>query len=118
VPPQLRLEHLCHVASMLRTYPNYHLALLDRGEEERLSVEPAREVNGDHDAFIGTWSRDEHGEVVRVDLHIAEGTIVWALREHFESLWERIAEQHRERTYALRCVQEQIAVLQQRLGHL
>lgn len=111
-----RLEHLRHVAEIVRTYPNYHLALPNSREEELLSIEPARCVDGDHDAFINTVSHDERGETVRVDLHITEGTIVWALREHFDSLWERIAEQHRERGYVLHCLEEQIALLEQRVG--
>lgn len=116
VPSQLRLEHLRHLVDMVRSYPNYHLALPDRHEVEQLSIEPAREVTGEHDAFIGTWSRNEHGDVARVDVHITEGTIVLALREHFENVWERIAEQHRERGYVLRCLEEQMALLQQRAG--
>ncbi len=116
VAPEVRLEHLRRVVEVLRSYPNYHLALIDQHEAQMLSVEPAREVAGDHDAFIGAWSRNEHGEVVRVDLHISEGTTVLALREHFESLWERIAEQHRERGYVLRCLEEQMTLLEQRAG--
>ncbi|HKS71320.1 MAG TPA: hypothetical protein VJQ45_12930, partial [Ktedonobacterales bacterium] len=116
VAPKLRLEHLHRVAEMLRSYPNYHLALIDRREEQLVSTEPAREVTGDHDAFIGVASRNEHGDVAHVDLHITEGTIVWALREHFENQWERIAEQHRDRDYVLRYVEQQIALLEQRVG--
>lgn len=116
VPPQLRLEHMRHLVDLVRSYPNYHLALPDHREVEMLSIEPAREVAGDHDAFVGAWSGNERGNVARVDLHITEGTIVWALREHFESLWERIAEQHRERGYVLHCLEEQMTLLEQRAG--
>lgn len=114
VAPEVRLEHLRRVVEVLRSYPNYHLALIDQREAQMLRVEPAREVTGDHDAFIGAWSRNEHGEVVLVNLQISEGATVLALREHFESLWERIAEQHRERGYVLRCLEEQMTLLEQR----
>lgn len=116
VPLEQRLEHLRHVAEMVRTYPNYRLALLDRREERLLSIEPTRSMDGDHDAFISTVSTDERGEMVRVDVHITEGTIVWALREHFDSLWEHIAEQHREPGYVLNILEKQIALLEQRVG--
>ena len=116
VAPELRLAHLRRVVEILRSYPNYHLALIDQHEEQAVSVEPAREVVGDHDAFIGVGSRSERGDVAHVDLHITEGTIAWALREHFESQWERIAERHRDRDYVIHCVEQQIALLEQRIA--
>lgn len=113
-PVAYRIEHLENIMRMLRIYDGYQIALVDADEERMTPCEPVLGVSGRR-SFCSTWSYDASGKVVLADLEITERTIVEAVRDHIDMLWERVSPEHRDKTYVTSFLQRQVTALKQRL---
>lgn len=115
VPLRLRLEHIRRVIYLLQRYEHYRLALLDEHEELALNPRPAYIIAGNGDVFITTSSYATPETPINMQVHITEATIVAAFREHFLQMWERIAPPHRQKADVIMLLEQQAAILEQRI---
>jgi len=101
---------------LLRTYENYHLALIRDYEmkdvdEESFQMSAKWQVSGDNTVFIGTRIADQQGRLVPANLHITEPTVANGFREHFYQMWQRIPPLFRERERVIAWLERQIKEL-------
>jgi len=109
-------EHLQNTVELLRTYENYHLALIRDYEmkdvdEESFQMSAKWQVSGDNTVFIGTRIADQQGRLVPANLHITEPTVANGFREHFYQMWQRIPPLFRERERVIAWLERQIKEL-------
>ncbi len=108
---QERREQIVHILSLLATYDHYQLALIDEEEERAIPVERCWEVAGGKTVLLLTWSTDNTGKDILVDLIIHEPTIARAFQDHFDDLWEQISPEHKDKKQVMHWLEQQIAVL-------
>ncbi|HEX6819574.1 MAG TPA: hypothetical protein VF120_14455 [Ktedonobacterales bacterium] len=112
-PVEERIEHLERVIGLLRTRDNYQLALVDDNEDAHIPILPNRfwEVAGNMRLFTSVPLADQEGQRIHTGVMIAESTIVGAVQGYFDGLWEGIGLRHRERTFVISWLEDQLASL-------
>jgi hypothetical protein len=108
---EYRREQLEYTLFLLKTYEQYHLALIDEEEEQTIPTEMFWEVAGASAVMMNSWSTDRHGKDVMVDVVIREPTITQAFSQYFAEAWDSIAPAHKDK-------REVIGWLEQQLGRL
>lgn len=110
----VRIEHLRSAIAALETYDNYSLALVDDHEAARFGIRPDTywAVVGETRAMLNVRAPDAHGRLVDADADVTEPTIAAGFAHHFDSLWERIARQYRDKAYVVKSLRQQLAQLE------
>jgi hypothetical protein len=100
-PVAERKQHLENAIAMLERYPHFQLALLDEDEARELNVtrETMWEVLGGERVLINACSIDSDDQPVYIDITLNEPSIVTAFVHYYESLWQRIAQEHRDKKW-------------------
>ena len=98
LPWEARVDHVRHLIALLRTRPQYHLALLDDAEMSMLRLDVRKQwlVIGEHRAVLTPHPRDG-GRARWTDFAVAEATMGAAYRQLFDLTWQRIVPHHRDR---------------------
>jgi hypothetical protein len=109
-PVAERRAHLSNTIEVLKRYPHYQLALLDEREARELKVTPETfwEILGAQRVLINARSLDIDDQPVDLDITLDEPSIVGAFVEHFESHWQRIAPQHRDKDWVIAWLEGQL----------
>ena len=98
--PEERWQQLERVVALLRTYPNYELALLNRGDEEAL-VTTFWEVVGQQAVMLEAWPLQELQRRQQVNAEITEPTLIQAAHVYADEIWRRIPPHQREREWVI-----------------
>ena len=109
VAPEDIIEHINNIIFMLKKYANYEIALVGENEIDS-SIKYHWIVKEKVSAQIHVW-RDNQLDS-GVNYVIEEPTIVRAFGQHFINIWEQIAPVNREKEEVIKCLKEQIAILQ------
>ncbi len=110
---QVRLEHLNNVVHLLRTYENYHLALVSEHQVNALkpdgiSIKGMWEVTGDNSVFIAIQVPNKSGKSALAHLLITESTVAAGFREYFRSIWQKIPPNQREKEAVIQRIEREI----------
>jgi transcriptional regulator with XRE-family HTH domain len=102
-PVAERRQHLENAIAVLERYPHFQLALLDADEARELKVtrETMWEILGEERILINACSIDSDDQPVYLDITLDEPNIVAAFVNYYESLWQRIAPQHRDKEWVI-----------------
>ncbi len=102
-PVAERRRHLENAIAVLERYPHFQLALLDEDEARELKVtrETMWEILGEQRVFINACSIDSDDQPVYMDITLNEPSIVAAFVDYYESLWQRIAQEHRDQKWVI-----------------
>jgi transcriptional regulator with XRE-family HTH domain len=102
-PVAERRQHLENAIAVLERYPHFQLALLDEGEANALKVtrETMWEALGGERVLINACSIDGDDQPVYMDITLNEPNIVAAFVNYYESLWQRIAQAHRDKKWVI-----------------
>ena len=102
-PVAERRQHLENAIAVLERYPHFQLALLDEDEARELKVtrETMWEILGGQRVLINACSIDSDDQPVYMDITLDEPSIVAAFVNYYESLWQRIAQEHRDKEWVI-----------------
>jgi transcriptional regulator with XRE-family HTH domain len=102
-PVAERRQHLENAIAVLERYPHFQLALLDEDEAHELKVtrETMWEALGEERVLINACSIDSDDQPVYMDITLDEPSIVAAFVNYYESLWQRIAQEHRDKKWVI-----------------
>ena len=108
-----RRQHLENAIAVLERYPHVQLALLDADEARDLKVtrETVWEILGEQRVLINACSIDSDDQPVYVDITLDEPGIVAAFVSYYESLWQRIAPQHRDKPWVIKWLKTRLRAL-------
>jgi hypothetical protein len=109
-PVAERRQHLHNMIAVLERYPHFQLALLDADEARDLKVtrETMWEILGEQRVLINACSIDSDDQPVYVDITLDEPGIVAAFVSYYESLWQRIAPEHRDKHWVITWLKTQL----------
>jgi transcriptional regulator with XRE-family HTH domain len=112
-PVAERRQHLLNMIAVLRRYPHYQLALLDERETEELRVnrETYWEVLGAERVLFNTRSLDADAQPVDLDITLDEPSMVAAFVDYYESLWQRVAPEHRDKDWIIAWLEGQLRAI-------
>jgi hypothetical protein len=102
-PMAERRQHLQNAIAVLERYPRFHLALLDEDEARKLKVtrETMWEALGAERVLINACSIDSDDQPVYMDITLNEPSIVAGFVNYYESLWQRIKQEHRDKKWVI-----------------
>jgi hypothetical protein len=109
-PVAERRQHLQNAIAVLERYPHFQLALLDEDEARELKVtrETMWEALGAERVLINACSIDSDDQPVYLDITLNEPSIVAAFDNYYESLWQRIAQAHRDKRWVIKWLEERL----------
>jgi transcriptional regulator with XRE-family HTH domain len=109
-PVAERRQHLENAIAVLERYPHFQLALLDEREARELKVirETMWEALGAERVLINACSIDSDDQPVYMDITLNEPNIVAAFVSYYESLWQRIAPEHRDKKWVIAWLNKQL----------
>jgi hypothetical protein len=109
-PVAERRQHLENAIAVLDRYPRFQLALLDEDEARELKVtrETMWEILGGERVLINACSIDSDDQPVYMDITLNEPSIVAAFVNYYESLWQRIATEHRDKAWVIKWLEERL----------
>lgn len=121
-PPEIRLQHLRNVVSLLEEYPHYHLGLVsDRqvnstDKKIRIPVEVKFAVTADNSVFLGVPSLESELQRKAVGLRIQEPTLAEGFKTYFhEHCWDKIPDIRRERKDVIRFITDRIKEIEREM---
>jgi hypothetical protein len=106
-------DHLTNVIHMLKTYPNYNLALLD-AEEEPGTLDTFWEAIGDHVVLLESWHPTDSGAEEMANLEITEPTIVRAFQAYGQLLWSKVKPANRHKPTVIAWLETFVRDLEER----
>jgi hypothetical protein len=109
-PVAERRQHLENMIDVLRRYSHFQLALLDEEEARELKVtrETMWEALSAERVLINACSIDSDDQPVYVDITLNEPSIVAGFVNYYESLWQRIAQEHRDKKWVIAWLEKQL----------
>jgi hypothetical protein len=109
-PVAERRQHLENAIAVLERYPHFQLALLDEDEARELKVtrETMWEILGEERVLINACSIDSDDQPVYMDITLDEPSIVAAFVDYYESLWQRIAREHRDKQWVIKWLNKRL----------
>lgn len=121
-PPEIRLQHLRNVVTLLQEYPHYHLGLVsDRqvnstDKKLHIPVEVKFAVTADNSVFMGVSSLESESQRKAVGLRIQEPTLAEGFRTYFhEHCWDKIPDIRRERKDVIKFINDRIKAIEREM---
>jgi len=108
------LLHFEHTLHLLKTFPNFEIALVSESHNDISIPMTAWEVRGGSNVGMVTVDMENHTNFVY--LVITEETVAGAFNDYFLSLWEKITPKYRDKSYVISWLEEKIQHLREIIG--